>query len=328
MNFLKLIRWQNLLIIAFTQYIIRHFIIAVILKNGSMELLFTDKQFFILVLSTVFIAAGGYIINDYFDSGIDAINKPGKLYVGKIITPNQALMLHTLLSLSGILMGLYLGIKVGVYKLALIQVITVGLLWFYSSEFKKQFLIGNLVVAFIMSLVPLLLVFYEMPLFVARFKSTVIENQEVFLLYKNIPLAMMSNISNIWYFVGGFSAFAFLLTLIREIIKDAEDYIGDEAFGCKTIPVKLGINTTKKIVFALIIITITVLGYLNYKQYVVSDYFSAGYMVLFVQIPLIILTILISRAQLKKQFSNASMFTKIIMISGLGYSFVFWWLMN
>jgi 4-hydroxybenzoate polyprenyltransferase len=179
-------RWQNLLMIACTQYVIRYFVVAPILINGSMQLLFTHEEFALLVLSTISIAAAGYIINDYFDSGIDAINKPNKLHVGTTVTATQALVLHTAFSIFGIILGVYVDAKVGIYKLSLIQAITVGLLWFYSSEFKKQFLIGNLVIALLTALVPLIVVIFEMPLFISKFKSIVLENQETFLIYKQI----------------------------------------------------------------------------------------------------------------------------------------------
>jgi len=321
-------RWQNLLMIACTQYVIRYFVVAPILINGSMQLLFTHEEFALLVFSTISIAAAGYIINDYFDSGIDAINKPNKLHVGTTVTATQALVLHTAFSIFGIILGVYVGAKVGIYKLSLIQAITVGLLWFYSSEFKKQFLIGNLVIALLTALVPLIVVIFEMPLFISKFKSIVLENQETFLIYKQIPLAMMQNLNSIWYFVGGFAAFAFLLTLIREIIKDIEDYVGDEAFGCRTIPVRLGVKTAKNITLLLIAVSIASIGFLQYKMFLVSDFFSTSYLLVFVQIPLVMLCLILIRASEIKHFTRASAFTKIIMVLGICYSFMFWWLMK
>jgi len=328
MKFLKLIRWPNLFIIAFTMYTIRFFLVRAILQSAYLDLLFTQQQFFALVLSTLFIAAGGYIINDYFDLAIDRINKPDKVFIGNIITTQQALVLHTILSLVGIAIALVLGIKVGVYKLAVIQAITVGLLWFYSSEFKRQFLIGNLVIALLSGLVPLIVVAFEMPLLIANFKTIIIENEDAFMLNKNIPLAMLQNLHTVWIFVISFAAFAFLLTLIREIIKDTEDYVGDEAYGCRTIPVKLGVANTKKIIIGLCILVVTLLGILQYKQFIVKDYFSMIYTIVFVTLPLLILCYLILNANTKKHFSKASIFSKIIMVLGVGYCFVFYWLMR
>jgi len=309
-------------------YTIRFFLVRAILQSAYLDLLFTQQQFFALVLSTLFIAAGGYIINDYFDLAIDRINKPDKVFIGNIITTQQALVLHTILSLVGIAIALVLGIKVGVYKLAVIQAITVGLLWFYSSEFKRQFLIGNLVIALLSGLVPLIVVAFEMPLLIANFKTIIIENEDAFMLNKNIPLAMLQNLHTVWIFVISFAAFAFLLTLIREIIKDTEDYVGDEAYGCRTIPVKLGVANTKKIIIGLCILVVTLLGILQYKQFIVKDYFSMIYTIVFVTLPLLILCYLILNANTKKHFSKASIFSKIIMVLGVGYCFVFYWLMR
>jgi 4-hydroxybenzoate polyprenyltransferase len=328
MDFLKLIRWQNLIMIALTQIAIRYFVVSPILVSGSMQLLFTHEEFALLVLSTISIAAAGYIINDYFDVGIDAINKPNKIFIGTTVSATQALVLHTAFSVFGIILGLYVGAKVGIYKLALIQAITVGLLWFYSSDFKKQFLIGNLIVALLTALVPMVVVIFEMPLFISNFKSIVLENQETFLLYKQIPLAMMQNLQSVWHFVGGFAAFAFLLTLIREIIKDIEDYIGDEAFGCRTIPVKLGVKTAKSIAALICIATIVAIGILIFKMFKVNDLFSATYLLVFLEIPLFTLCIMLLNASNKKQFARTSSFSKIIMLLGICYSFLFWWLMK
>jgi 4-hydroxybenzoate polyprenyltransferase len=328
MKFLQLIRYQNLLLIAFTQVVIRYFLVRPILLNADFDLLFTTGQFSLLVISTMLIAAAGYIINDYFDSGIDAINKPNKLFVGSYITTNQALTLHTVLSVTGIFLGLYLGAKVGIYKLALIQAVTVGLLWFYSAEFKRQFLIGNILISLLTAIVPLLVVIFEMPLFIANFRNTIVENKEAFLLNKNIPLGMMNNINAIWIFVGAFALFAFLITLIREIVKDMEDYAGDFAFGRKTIPVKLGIKVSNIILYSISATTLFLLGFLMQKQIVVHDYFSSGYIAVFIVLPLLFIVYKVYKAAIVKDYSFISLFTKVVMFTGVCYCFLFNWLMK
>lgn len=328
MHFLKLIRIQNLLLIAFTQIVIRYFLIQPILQSASLELLFTVSEFSVLVLSTLLIAAGGYIINDYFDSGIDTINKPDKLFVGKYYSPQQALLFHTVFSVSGIILGLFIGAKVGMYKLAIIQAITVGLLWYYSAEFKRQFLIGNILIAILTALVPLLVLIFEMPLFISYFKKTIIDNEETFLLYKQIPLGMVQNINALWTFVGAFALFAFLLTFVREIVKDMQDVAGDMAFGRKTLPVKLGMRSSKAVAAFVLVLTIILIGILIYKQVGVIDYFSSTYTLLFVEIPLLFLTFKLFNANTSKNFGFVSSMLKVVMFTGICYCFLFYWLMH
>lgn len=328
MQFLKLIRIQNLLLIVFTQVVIRYFLIQPILQSAYLELLFTTSEFSILVLSTVCIAAGGYIINDYFDSGIDAINKPKRLFVGTAFTPQQALTWHTVFSVLGIIMGLYVGAKVGMYKLAVIQAITVGLLWYYSAEFKRQFLVGNLLISLLTALVPLLVLIFEMPLFISNFKKTIIENEDTFLLYKQIPLGMMQNINILWTFVGAFALFAFLLTLAREIIKDMEDVAGDQAFGSRTIPIKLGMKPAKFIAAAVLTSTIAALCFLINKQIEVMDYYSSVYTLLFVVLPLAYVLFKLIRAHQTVHYTHLSRMLKVIMFTGIAYCFLFAWLMH
>jgi 4-hydroxybenzoate polyprenyltransferase len=328
MHFLKLIRIQNLLLIAFTQIVIRYFLIQPILQSASLDLLFTVSEFSVLVLSTILIAAGGYIINDYFDSGIDAINKPDKLYVGKYYSPKQALTFHTVFSVLGIILGLYVGAKVGMYKLAVIQAITVGLLWYYSAEFKRQFLIGNILIALLTALVPLLVLIFEMPLFISNFRKTIIDNEETFLLYKQIPLGMMQNINALWTFVGAFALFAFLLTFIREVVKDMQDVLGDKAFGRRTLPIKLGIKSAKVVASGFILITLAALAALIYKQIGVVDYFSSIYTLVFVEVPLSIVLVMLINATSEKQFARVSLMLKVLMFTGICYCFLFYWLMH
>ncbi|MBP6620463.1 MAG: geranylgeranylglycerol-phosphate geranylgeranyltransferase [Leadbetterella sp.] len=209
--FLKLIRWNNLLIIAFSQYLVRYFLV-----ENTENSIFTDWEFLILVLSTVFIAAGGYIINDYFDVKIDQINKPDEVFVGRIIKRRYALLIHQILSGMGVVLGLFLG-----WKILLVNGFSVTILWFYASIFKKKPFSGNLIVAFL----------------------TALSISEIALYYE--PGRIIIHI---------YALFAFFINLIREIIKDMEDMKGDAAHGSKTLPIFYGIRKTKNIIYSLIVL--------------------------------------------------------------------------
>src|SRR5688572_14617560 len=148
-SLLKLTRFGNLIIIALSQYFTAGFLIGMHTLN--------DINLFLLSLSTIFIAAGGYIINDYYDVKIDYINKPDRVVIGKSITRRYAILFHVMLSTLGIFLGFYLSWKIGV-----VNVLSVFLLWLYSNNLKRLPFVGNLTVAFLTGLAILLIdLFYR-----------------------------------------------------------------------------------------------------------------------------------------------------------------------
>jgi len=226
--FLKLIRWQNLLIVIITQFLIKYALINTLAGNMLLEgmlpggphsyivlqLPFID--FLTLVFATVCITAGGYVINDYFDIRTDLVNK-GEVIVGTKIPRRRAMMWHNILSGLGVVAGFWVSHRIGYLWLGIVFLLVSGLLYFYSVIYKKQFLIGNILVAILTSFVPLMVVVYELP---------AIYN------YYGPELVSLYSMKIIFYWVAGFSVFAFLTTLAREIVKDMEDFEGDKAYGC------------------------------------------------------------------------------------------------
>jgi 4-hydroxybenzoate polyprenyltransferase len=220
-SFVRLTRVGNLVIIACTQYFTAFFL----MKQG--KLVFGDLKFFLLSVSTVMIAAAGYIINDYYDIKIDFINKPDRVVIGKSITRRYAILFHTILSGLGILIGAYVSLWIGA-----VNVISVFLLWLYSNLLKRLPFVGNLSVAFLTALALVLVDLYY-------------------------------HSGN--YMIYIYASFAFFMTLIREIIKDMEDLKGDNSFGCKTLPIVWGIRKTKQMIYfllAVLVITVVVLNFM------------------------------------------------------------------
>ena len=239
--FLNLIRWKNLLMVIFTMVLMRYAVLAplinkigVILIKGNgaeipMSLQFPWYDFVILVAATVFITAGGYVINDYFDIKTDLINK-GKVIVGTKIPRRKAMMWHSIFNIAGVAAGFYISFKSGYFWLGTLFLGVSGLLYFYSASYKRQFLIGNIIVAFLTAMVPMLVVFYEWP---ALYK------------YYTVNAVLLPPMNFIIFWIGGFALFAFLTNLIREIIKDIEDFEGDIAYGRNTVPVIIGVLSAK-----------------------------------------------------------------------------------
>jgi 4-hydroxybenzoate polyprenyltransferase len=160
--FLKLIRLKNLLIIAFTQCMMRWCLISPALKTKGFDLQLSNFHFFLIVIATVMIAAAGYVINDYFDVRIDKVNKPERLVIGKGVKRRVAMGAHTVINVIAILIALYVSHAIGVWKLGLIFFICALGLWFYSTTFKRQLLVGNIVIALFTALVPLIIGIYEL----------------------------------------------------------------------------------------------------------------------------------------------------------------------
>ncbi len=313
-NFLNLVRWPNLLIVVVTMVLMRYAVIApviskigVILKSGSgeeipMVLQFAWYDFLILVASTVFITAGGYVINDYFDIKTDLINR-GKVIVGTKIPRRRAMMWHNIFNIVGVGGGFYISWKAGYITLGAVFLLVSGLLYFYSASYKRQFLIGNIVVSVLTAMVPMMVAFYEWPALYRFYAVNAI----------NPP-----DINLILYWVGGFALFAFLTTLTREIIKDIEDFEGDVAYGRNTVPVVIGIAAAKIVSVSLIAITIATL-YIVW-HFFINDIITLVYISLLIVLPLLFVIYRIFSSSNRKQIHSASNFMKIVMLTGILYS--------
>lgn len=314
----SLVRFPNLLIIAFTQYAMRYLLMEPLLPSETFELQFGDFQFALLVFSTMLIAAAGYIINDYFDTRADLINKPSRVVVGVSISRKEAMILHMILNIMGVGIGVYLAFYIGLPALSLVFFLSTGLLWFYSTNYKRQFLVGNLIVAFLTALVPLMVVLFEIPLL----------NKA----YGEVMIRYDSDFTYLFAWVSAFSFFAFITTLIREIIKDAEDFDGDNAYGMKTVPIVLGSLWTKVVLVALMAITLAALAILLLKFIFYSvdppDYISLAYFSLLLFLPLVVLIIQLIAAGDKRAYHRASMLIKLVMLSGILYSALVFYLVS
>lgn len=253
----------------------------------------TSQRFVFLCIATLLVGAGGYIINDYIDVKLDLINKPDKVVVGQYISRRWSMFLHLVVTASAFILGLCIGTKVTLAILA-----ATVLLWLYSVSFKRQFLVGNIVVSFLSAFVIILNYVYDNSL-----------NTEL---------------------IAAYSFFAFTLTLLREIIKDTEDMRGDGKFDCKTIPIVMGVRKTKSILFAINIVLILAL-------FLYTTFYTAGYpfiypavrgwlifyMLFCVAIPLLCMLYFIKTADTTYDFHRLSSYTKLIMVLGM-LSIVFW----
>jgi 4-hydroxybenzoate polyprenyltransferase len=209
---LRLVRAPNLVIVVITQYLTRIFLIG---PADDWRTIIKDPYFLCLSLSTVCIAAAGYVINDYFDVKIDLVNKPGRVVIGRYLKRRMAMGTHHVLNVIGVLLGLLVS-----WWIFLINVGSVTLLWFYSERYKRLPFIGNLIVSFLTALSFLLLTI-PYP-----------QNRHLVIIY---------------------AVFSFFISLVREVIKDMEDVRGDAAHGCRTLPIVWGLRKTKMLLYFVIV---------------------------------------------------------------------------
>lgn len=296
--FFRLIRWPNLVFIALAQWLFRVCIILPVFTHYGVSPVLSDLQFLLVVISTVLIAAGGYIINDYFDVKIDQINKPQRLLVDRVFQRRSAILAHWVLTILGILLGGFVGWWVGRWHLGGVYVISATLLWWYSANLKRQPLIGNVVVSLLTALTIVVVALFE-----------------IWIL--NRPPAYDKPAGAVLTFVILYGGFAFLISMVREIVKDIEDVEGDSAHNCATLPVVGGIRLAKSVaqVFAFVLsINVVVLLIMEGRA---DNYFVVLYGLLAVLGPLLYIVVRLYRADQKKHYSQLSLWIKWVMLMGI-----------
>jgi 4-hydroxybenzoate polyprenyltransferase len=324
--FFKIIRPANLMMIALTMYAMRHFIIEGFfstLGNHVLTLQLGHFQFFLLVLSVILIAAGGYIINDANDIKTDRINKPEKLnYVTQFSTETLG-NFHLALNIVGIALGAYLANLSGIIALLSIHVFASASLWFYSTHFKRNFLSGNLIIALITALVPIMVGLFEIPLIIKQygnlvldyFSSQGIEYEYLGEVYFRVPM----------YWCIAFGLFAFMTTLSREIIKDIEDTEGDKALNHDTLAIRWGASSASKLAVVINLLIVVFLFYIH------INFLADGFTFIYFSCLSLFISIVswkLYQSKEKKQFALISLLMKVIMLMGIAYSYYAYLMFN
>lgn len=301
--FLKLIRLPNLFFIALSQVLFQFCIYRPLYKDAIPAA--DNRHFIFLVLASFFIAAAGYIINDYFDINIDEVNKPQKMVVDKWINRRWAIALHFLFNTLGLLCSFLAFPFLQKWYLILANILCMVLLWFYSTNFKRQLLTGNVVIS-LLTAWTILIVFFSKVDFAAAFGAGPVTHGKLF------KIAVL------------YAAFAFIITLIREALKDMEDLQGDAQYKCKTMPILWGIQATKVYVavwlVVLIALLIAVIAYVLQYQW----WLAVAYIIPAIIFPLIIILIKLKKSMTSADFHILSSLTKLVMFTGI-LSMVFYY---
>lgn len=297
-----LIRIPNLAVIALTQVLLRYCILKPVLYTQAPELISGTFDFFILVLATVLTAAGGYIINNYFDISIDEINKPEKNPIGTITPKTDVFRAYWILNVIIVLLGFYLALRVKSWNLAVVFPFISALLWFYSTRYKRTLLLGNVIVSLLSALVILIVWYFE------------------FLHFQMHPENFVPVLEHMKLTVSFFliySLFAFLVSLFREMIKDMEDVKGDELNGCRTLPIVIGIQNSRFVVAFLVLVVTFLVTYCSWIAWNLTYVGIMLYLLIILVIPLIYLLVKLFQAKESADFHFLSSLCKIIMVAGI-----------
>lgn len=293
--FLKLIRWPNILFILLTQLL---FIYAIVVPLAAVpeSIIWGEKSLWLLISASLFIAAAGYIINDYFDINIDLINKPEKLVVDKIIHRRWAILWHISLSAIGVLFSLYYGWIYRTPWVPLFNLLAVLLLFGYSVKLKKTLLAGNVLIS--------LLTAWVIGVFFFHYYITkgIIAPGQINVF---VRIAVL------------YISFSFVISLIREVIKDIEDLNGDMKNGCKTMPVVWGVPASKVFAAVWIIVLAAVLVILQVYVVRFKWWWSIAYCVSCIISPLSYVLMKLISAKEPKEFHQLSSILKFVMFTGI-----------
>lgn len=301
--FFRLIRWPNLVFIALTQSLFYYCIILPALPAGYYLLnsALTPTLFYLLMTASIFIAAAGYIINDYFDINIDQINKPEKMVVEKIINRRWAILLHWMITTAGLIISLFVAYKTS-YIIFFSNVLCTLLLWFYSTTFKKKLLSGNIIISALTAWTVLVLYF---------------ATNNSYNFNSHLSAEIANSLKRIFKFSILYGGFAFIISLIREVVKDIEDLEGDAKNNCKTMPVVWGIRTSKVFAGVWLVVLIGVLFILQFYAFQMGWHLIDFYCLILVVLPLIFILRKLYQAQNKADYHAISRLIKLVMLTGI-----------
>lgn len=294
--FLKMIRLPNLIFIALTQVLFQYCIYYPLYKNNIPA---NDTvSFILLVFASLFIAAAGYIINDYFDINIDEINKPDKMVVDRLISRRWAIAWHFMLSVTGIMLTFFALPVRDKWYLILGNIFCVALLWFYSTTFKRKLLIGNVLISLLTAWTILIIFFSKLSV---------------------TDAFGLSHASQAKFFKFSFlyAGFAFIISLIREVIKDIEDMPGDARYNCRTMPLVWGVNASKVFIAVWLIMLVGILAVVQVYVLQFQWWWAVAYCIVLIILPLVFIFAKLFKAATTQQYHSLSNWSKLVMFTGI-----------
>jgi 4-hydroxybenzoate polyprenyltransferase len=308
--FFRLIRWPNLVFIVLTQALFYYCILLPVFNDYNAEPSLSQQFFWLMVAASVLIAAAGYIINDYFDINIDRVNKPGRMVVDKVIKRRWAIVWHLVLSAAGILLSLLVSLQTRdwfVFMAGAINTICVGALWLYSTTFKRKLLIGNVIISLLTAWT--ILVLYLCNLQSLRFTQVLLQAKYDY--NYNLASAKLFKLAILY------AGFAFIISLIREVVKDMEDMEGDARYNCRTMPIAWGIPVSKVFTGVWLVVLVAILSIVQFYVLQLGWWLSAVYCFVLIVLPLLWLLYKLYKAQVTADYRLLSTVIKAIMFTGI-----------
>jgi 4-hydroxybenzoate polyprenyltransferase len=305
--FLRLVRWQNLAFIVITQLLFYYSLVQPLYDKGF-AFNFDRLHFLLLIIASVLIAAAGYIINDYFDLNIDQVNKPERTVIDKTIKRRWAIVQHIVFSVAGVLISIYIDLTTRTFWLGISNFICVMLLFGYSISLKKKLLIGNILISALTAWVILVA-------FLCYYRT--LYCTECDMAYYGVHIHSFIRISVLY------AGFAFIISLIREVVKDLEDIEGDARYGCKTMPIVWGIPASKLFVAVLLILLISIICVVQAYVLQFGWWWSAAYSIVLIIVPLIWIIFKLKAAQSPADYHRLSTAIKLVMFAGILSMLVF-----
>jgi 4-hydroxybenzoate polyprenyltransferase len=301
-QFLRLVRYPNLLMIILTQVLVKYFLF----EPFAIATTLNDLHFWLLVLSMISLAAAGNIINDLNDLAADKINKPQKVVIEKHISENAAYNLFLLLNVLGVGIGFYLSNFVDRPSFTALFILPSAFLYFYATQIKGTMLVGNLVISIMVAMIIVMVGIFDL-----------------------VPAITPQNLTTqkvLFSILIDYAIFAFLINFLREIVKDQEDIKGDYNAGYRTLPVLMGQKRTNAVAFAWGLLPLAAIIYYIY-EYLFESQIAVLYVLFFVTAPLLYFLVKILGAETKKHYHHLSLVLKIILAMGLLsiglYKFIF-----
>lgn len=294
MKYLQLVRYQNLILIALMQLTLRFGF----LNAQNCPLALSNWEFILIIMATLCIAAGGYVINDIFDQGTDSVNKPERVIVGKSISESQAYNLYVGLTITGVGTGFGLSHLIEKPNFVVFFILIASFLYFYATTLKQIMLVGTIIVALALAFSVIVIGIFDV------FPVTTAENQK--------------QMTPIFSLLIDYSLFAFMLNFIREIVKDIEDINGDKEYQINTLAVQFGVLKTAKLLAAFCLIPIGLFFNYMYHYFILNDLqLISIYSLIFVISPLCYCTVKLFMAKSKSDFSFLSSLLKWIILFGI-----------
>jgi len=292
LSFLKLIRYQNLLLIIITQLLIKY----ALFESFGIAITLSAFGFFLLCMSTVSIAAAGNIINDIYDVETDRINKPEKQVVGKKISEKSALTSYIIFTMTGVAIGFYLSNLIGRPGFSALFIIISALLYLYATHLKNILIIGNLLISALVAMTVIIMGLFE--------------------LLPAITPDNRQTQSIIFSIILDYAFYAFLINWLREMVKDQQDIKGDFNTGRNTLPIAIGKERANKVIFAIALIPLAAIIYYMYN-YLFNNLTAVLYTLIFILGPLLYFLSTILTAKTTAHYRRLSFILKVILISGL-----------